>query len=48
MYLGEHYLLDLIVGAAVVGTVRRGEPLLRPFAHRVSAMTQRLERIANS
>jgi membrane-associated phospholipid phosphatase len=48
VYLGEHYAVDLIVGAAVVAAVRRGEPLARPLAHRVSGMTQRLERIANS
>ena len=48
VYLGEHYVVDLIVGAAVVAAVRRGEPLVRPLAHRVSGMTQRLEQIANS
>ncbi|HEX3262147.1 MAG TPA: phosphatase PAP2 family protein [Solirubrobacterales bacterium] len=48
VYLGEHYVVDLIVGAAVVAAVRRGEPLARPLAQHVSGMTQRLERIANS
>ncbi len=47
VYLGEHYVVDLIAGAAVVAAVRRGEPLVRPLAERVSAATQRLERIAN-
>ena len=31
VYLGEHYLIDLLAGAAlVVVAVRRGEPLARP------------------
>ena len=47
LYLGEHYLIDLLVGAAVVVAVRRGEPLARPAADRVSRLAQRLERIAN-
>ncbi|MGE5198602.1 MAG: phosphatase PAP2 family protein [Rhodospirillaceae bacterium] len=47
VYLGEHYLIDLLVGAAVVVAVRRGEPLARPAADRVSRLAQRLERIAN-
>ena len=48
VYLGEHYLIDLLVGSAVVVAVRRGEPLARPLADRVSGLAQRLERIANS
>ena len=48
VYLGEHYLIDLLAGAAVVVAVRRGEPLARPLADRVSRLAQRLERIANS
>jgi len=47
VYLGEHYLVDLLVGSAVVFAVRRGEPLARPLADRVSSLAQRLERIAN-
>jgi membrane-associated phospholipid phosphatase len=47
VYLGEHYVVDLLAGAAVVAVVRRGEPLVRPLAGRVSAAAQRLERIAN-
>ena len=34
-------------GTAVVVAVRRGEPLARPLADRVSRLAQRLERIAN-
>jgi len=47
VYLGEHYAIDLLVGAGVVAGVRRGEPLARPLADRVSALAQRLEAIAN-
>jgi membrane-associated phospholipid phosphatase len=48
VYLGEHYVIDLIVGAGVVAAVRWGEPLARPLAERVSALAQRLEAVANS
>jgi membrane-associated phospholipid phosphatase len=47
VYLGEHYVVDLLAGAAVVAVTRRGEPLVRPLAGRVGAAAQRLERIAN-
>jgi membrane-associated phospholipid phosphatase len=47
VYLGEHYVVDLLAGAAVVAIVRRGEPAVRPLAQRVSRVAQRLERIAN-
>jgi membrane-associated phospholipid phosphatase len=47
VYLGEHYLIDLLVGAALVVAVRRGAPLARPLGIRVSGLAQRLERIAN-
>jgi membrane-associated phospholipid phosphatase len=47
IYLGEHYVVDLAVGAALVALVRRGEPLAEPLALRLSAAVQRLERIAN-
>jgi membrane-associated phospholipid phosphatase len=48
VYLGEHYVTDLVAGAALVAAVRRGEPLAEPLALRVSETLQRLERIANS
>jgi membrane-associated phospholipid phosphatase len=48
VYLGEHYVIDLLVGAGVVAAVRRGEPLARPLAEGVSAFVQRLEAVANS
>jgi membrane-associated phospholipid phosphatase len=47
VYLGEHYAIDLIAGAALVALVRRGEPLVEPLALKVSELTQRLERVAN-
>jgi membrane-associated phospholipid phosphatase len=47
VYLGEHYAIDLVVGAGLIWAVRRGEPLGEPLALRVSAALQRLERVAN-
>lgn len=47
VHLGEHYVLDLLAGAAVVAAVRNGEPLAEPFALALSDSIQRLERIAN-
>jgi len=47
VYLGEHYAIDLIAGAALVVAVRFGEPLVEPAALRFSDALQRLERIAN-
>jgi membrane-associated phospholipid phosphatase len=47
VYLGEHYVTDLAAGAALVALVRRGEPLAAPLANGVSALAQRLERLAN-
>jgi membrane-associated phospholipid phosphatase len=48
VYLGEHYAIDLVAGAALVALVRRGEPRAEPLALRVSAAIQRLERLANA
>lgn len=47
VYLCEHYVVDLTVGAAIVALVRRGEPLADPIAQVVSRGVQRLERVAN-
>ena len=47
VYLGEHYVTDLLAGAALVAVVRRWEPLVEPLAMRLSAAVQRLERVAN-
>ena len=46
VYLGEHYVVDLLAGAAIVALIRRGEPLVAPLAERVSGAAQRLERLA--
>jgi membrane-associated phospholipid phosphatase len=47
VYLGEHYVTDLAAGAALVGVVRRGEPLAEPLVVRVNRGLQRLERLAS-
>jgi membrane-associated phospholipid phosphatase len=46
VYLGEHYLVDLLAGAALVIAIRRGERYAEPVANAVSRALQRLERIA--
>jgi membrane-associated phospholipid phosphatase len=48
VYLGEHYVTDLIAGAALVLAVRRGEMLAEPLIRGVNGGLQRLERIASS
>jgi membrane-associated phospholipid phosphatase len=48
VYLGEHYVVDLLAGAALVALIRRGEPLVAPLAAHISAGVQRLERLAAS
>ena len=47
VYLGEHYVTDLLAGAALVALVRRGEPLAEPLVHGVNTGLRRLERLAN-
>ena len=47
VHLGEHYVLDLLAGLALVVVVRRGEPLAEPLILALSDGIQRLERIAN-
>jgi len=47
VYLGEHYVTDLLAGAGLVAAVRRGEPLAEPAVHGVTRGLQRLERLAN-
>jgi len=47
VYLGEHYVTDLIAGALLVGAVRRGEALAEPLVLGVNRTLQRLERIAS-
>jgi membrane-associated phospholipid phosphatase len=43
VYLGEHYAVDLIAGAALAETVRVKAPRLRPAAQRFSRIVQALE-----
>jgi membrane-associated phospholipid phosphatase len=47
VYLGEHYVTDLLAGGALVAGVRRGEPLAEPAVHAVNRGLQRLERLAS-
>jgi len=47
VYLGEHYVTDLVAGAALVAAVRKGEPLAEPLIRRINGGLQRLERIAS-
>ena len=48
VYLGEHYVTDLLAGAAVVAVVRRGEPVAEPLVNAVNGVLQRLERVASA
>jgi membrane-associated phospholipid phosphatase len=46
VYLGEHYVTDLIAGGLLVALVRRGEPLAEPLVHAITRRLQRLEKLA--
>jgi PAP2 superfamily. len=46
VYLGEHYVVDLLAGAALVIAIRRGERYAGPVAQAVSRALQGLERVA--
>ncbi len=46
VYLGEHYVTDLVAGAGLVAAVRRGEPLAEPAVLKVNHGLRRLERLA--
>ena len=46
VYLGEHYVTDLLAGLAVVGVARKGEPLARPLVKLLNNRLRRLEAIA--
>ncbi len=48
VYLGEHYAVDLIGGAALAEGVRLGVPRLEPLYRRLSAALQALERSAET
>jgi membrane-associated phospholipid phosphatase len=43
VYLGEHYVVDLIAGAALAESVRRLEPAVWPLLQRGQLAFQRLE-----
>jgi len=47
VYLGEHYVTDLLAGAALVAAVRCAEPRVEPLVLRVNAGLRRLERLAS-
>jgi membrane-associated phospholipid phosphatase len=46
VYLGEHYVTDLLAGAGLVGAVRRADPVFAPAVGEVNKVVRRLERIA--
>jgi membrane-associated phospholipid phosphatase len=46
VYLGEHYVTDLIAGAGLVAAVQRGESLAEPAVEAVNRRLQSLERLA--
>jgi membrane-associated phospholipid phosphatase len=47
VYLGEHYVTDLVAGAGLVAAVRSGEQLAEPAVLGVNRGLLRLERLAN-
>lgn len=48
VYLGEHYLIDLLVGASLTEGVRAATPVAAPAVSRVGGLLQRLERLARA
>ena len=47
VYLGEHYVIDLLAGATLAETVRRAAPAVAPAARALSRTVQRLEAVAH-
>ena len=47
VYLGEHYVVDLLAGAALTGVVRRLGPRAGPLANRLGRAVGTLEAIAH-
>jgi membrane-associated phospholipid phosphatase len=47
VYLGEHYVTDLLAGGLLVAAVRRGEPLAEPLVEGFNGVLRQLERIAS-
>jgi hypothetical protein len=48
VYLGEHYVVDLIAGATLTEAIRRAAPHAAPAARALGAALQRLERAARA
>jgi hypothetical protein len=48
VYLGEHYLIDLLVGASLTEGVRAAAPVAAPAVSRVGRLLQGLERLARA
>jgi membrane-associated phospholipid phosphatase len=48
VYLGEHYVVDLLAGTALTEGIRRAAPRFAPAARRLSRTLQRLERAAHA
>lgn len=46
VYLGEHYVTDLLAGAGLVAAIRGGEPLAEPAVQAVNGALRGLERLA--
>jgi membrane-associated phospholipid phosphatase len=46
VYLGEHYVTDLLAGAGLVGAVRCADPVFTPAVGEINKVIGRLERIA--
>ena len=46
VYLGEHYVTDLLAGAAIVAIARKGESLAEPLVEFINSRLRRLEAIA--
>jgi len=46
VYLGEHYVIDLLAGAGIVALARNAEPLTRPLVRLINNRLRRLEAIA--
>jgi membrane-associated phospholipid phosphatase len=46
VYLGEHYVTDLIAGALLVALVRSGEPVVEPLVEAINRRLRALEEIA--
>ena len=47
VYLGEHYVIDLLAGATLAEGVRRAAPAFAPAARALSRTVQRLEAVAH-